>query len=340
MPDDDKAKNAPAPEVLKPQTDRDDAAPAASETTQKLRVPSKRATYRPSHKATFIGAAVVAAILIINVIVFMFLVKSGNDTDTATNRNEVTLSSDALNGLGVSRNAVGNKGTELIVGPDSKFNGNVTIGNNVSIAGQLTLNSTFSASSANLTKLDAGNTSLGQLNVNGDGTISTLNLRKDLAVVGLSRLQGPVTMTQLVTMNSGLNVAGNLAVGGTLSARAFQASSLTSDTTLTIGGHIVTRGSAPNVGPGSALGSNGTVSISGNDASGTIGVNIGVGAGSGTLAQIAFRNQYGSTPHVVVTAVGRGMGSLYVARTSGGFSVGTNDALAPGGYAIDYIVMQ
>jgi hypothetical protein len=148
-------------------------------------------------------------------------------------------------------------------------------------------------------------------------------------------------MTQLVTINNSLNVAGNLAVGGTLSARAFQASSLTSDTTLTIGGHIVTRGLAPNVGPGGgALGSNGTVSISGNDASGTIGINIGVGAGTGTLANVAFKNQYGRTPHVVVTGVGRGMGSLYVTRTAGGFSVGTNDSIAPGGYAIDYIVME
>lgn len=340
MPDDDKAKNTPAPEVLKPQTDRDDAAPVPTEAAQKLRDRGKKATYRPSHKATFIGAAVVIVILAANVVAFMFIAKGGVTGDQSTNKDEVTLSSDTLNGLGVSRNPVGSKGTQLIVGPDSRFNGKVTIGNDVSIAGQLTLNSKFSASNASLTKLDAGDTSLGQLNVNGDGTISTLNLRKDLAVVGTTRLQGPVTITQLVTVNNSLNVAGNLAVGGTLSARAFQASTLSSDTTLTIGGHIVTRGSAPSVGPGSAVGSNGTVSISGNDASGTIGVNIGAGAGSGTLAQVAFRNQYGNTPHVVVTAVGRGMGSLYVSRTSGGFSVGTTDSLAPGGYAIDYIVMQ
>jgi cytoskeletal protein CcmA (bactofilin family) len=338
---DDKGKDAPAPEVLKPQADRDDTpSTVPADEGQKLHVRSKRTTYRPSHKATFIGIAVVVAILAVNAVVIWFVVKSNSLASSQPNRSEVTLSPAVLDGLGVSRNPVGAAGTELVVGPNSRFNGKVVMGDNVSIAGQLTLNSKFNAADASLTKLEAGNTSVAQLNVNGDGTISTLNLRKDLSVVGVTRLQGPVTMTQLVTVSNSLNVAGNLAVGGTLSARGFQASSLTSDTTLTIGGHIVTRGNAPNVGPGSALGSNGTVSISGNDASGTIGVNIGVGAGSGTLAQVAFRNQYGRTPHVVVTAVGRGMGSLYVTRTAGGFSVGSNDTLSPGGYAIDYIVME
>jgi hypothetical protein len=125
-----------------------------------------------------------------------------------------------------------------------------------------------------------------------------------------------------------------------LSARSFQASSLISDTTLTVGGHIVTRGLAPGVGPGSALGANGTVSISGNDASGTVAANIGTGGGGGILAQVAFRNQYGTMPHVVVTAIGAGVGSVYVNRSASGFSIGVNGALAPGGYAFDYIVMQ
>jgi len=113
-----------------------------------------------------------------------------------------------------------------------------------------------------------------------------------------------------------------------------------SDSTLTIGGHVITRGAAPGVGPGSALGANGTVSISGNDASGTVAANIGTGGGNGILAQVAFRSQYSNTPHVVVTTVGSGMGSVYVSRTAWGFSIGVNGAVAPGGYAFDYIVMQ
>ena len=337
----DKTAGAPTPEELQPQADDAPSVsvPTSAEAAEAIKRP-RHVTYRPSHKATFIGLGVVVAILAANAGILM-LVMRGSDANAQVNRSEVTLSSETLDKLGVSRNAVGTRGTELVVGPDSRFNGKVTVGGEVSIAGELKLNSKLTASSASLSKLEAGETSLAQLNVNGDGTISTLNLRKDLIVAGLTRLQGPVTLSQLLTVNNNLNVAGNLAVGGVLSARGFQASALTSDTTLTIGGHIITRGTAPGVGPGGpALGANGTVSISGNDAAGTVATNIGVGATSGILANVAFKNQYGSTPHVVVTMVGAGGSSIYVNRTSSGFSIGINGALAPGGYAFDYIVMQ
>lgn len=336
----DTSSESPAPEVLKPQAETD-VTPV--ESTFSKNIPSKRprrGSYRPSHKATFIGMAVIAAILAINGGVIYFVLRGHDPAAAQVNRDEVTLSSAALDKLGVSRNAIGNQGTELTVGPNSRFNGKVTIGGDVSIGGQLKLNGTFSAAEGNFAKLQAGDTSLNQLNVNGDATVSTLNLRKDLNVVGLTRLQGPVTISQILTVNNNLNVSGNLAVGGLLSARGFQASSLVSDTTLVIGGHIITRGSAPGVGPGNALGSNGTVSISGNDASGTVAANIGTGAGGGIIAQVAFRMPYTNTPHVVVTAVGGGIGSIYITRTAGGFSIGVNGPLSPGGYAFDYIVMQ
>ena len=339
----DTAAEPPAPEVLQPQADEESPAPEVASTTASPKATPKRlrrTTYRPSHKATFIGLSVVVAVLAVNAVIITFLMNGQEKTSAQANNNEVTISPAVLDGLGVSRNPVGNAGTELTVGPNSHFNGKVTIGDDVTIAGQLNLNSKFSATDASLTKLQAGDTSLGQLNVNGDGTMTSLNLRKDLRITGLTLLQGPVTMGQLLTVNNSVNVAGNLAVGGTLSARGFQASSLVSDTTLTIGGHVITRGAAPGVGPGSALGNNGTVSISGNDASGTVAANIGTNAGNGILAYIAFRNQYGTMPHVVITAVGRGADGIYVVRSIGGFSIGVTGALAPGGYAFDYIVMQ
>lgn len=177
------------------------------------------------------------------------------------------------------------------------------------------------------------------MNVNGDATATNLNLRKDLTVLGATKLQGPVTIGQLLTVSGSMNVGGNLAVGGILSARGFQASSLVSDSTLTIGGHMISRGAVPGVGSGPAVGSNGTVSISGNDAAGTVAVNVGGGAGNGILAHVAFRNQYGATPHVVITPVGQG-GAFYVNRTVGGFSIGVSGSIGAGGYAFDYIVMQ
>lgn len=334
------APGAPAPEALTVQGDEPAEKPAAAvDSGQKPRKSLKRTTYRPSHKATFIGLAVVAGVLAINGAVIAWLVNAQQAASVEQSKQTVTLSSETLDGLGVSRNAVGNLGAELTVGPNATFNGKVTMGSDLTVGGKLQLKGDFSASSATFTKLQAGETALQQLNVNGDATATNVNVRANLAVAGNTTLQGPVTMSQLLTINNSLNVAGNLAVGGTLSARNFQANSLTSGSTLTVGGHIITAGSAPNVGQGGAVGSNGTVSISGNDASGTVAVNTGVGAGNGLLAQVAFKNQYGTMPHVIITPVGR-YADVYVTRSIGGFSIYSASAMSPGGYAFDYIVMQ
>lgn len=328
----------PAPELLQVQPDVESVA-ASTPPVPTLR--RRRVTRHPTHKATFIGLTVVVVILALNAVIITIVMRQkGGVAGTGANQSVVTLSSATLDTLGVSRNPVGNSGEELAIGPNTKFNGKVTVGNDVSIGGQLILNSKLSATDASLTNLQAGNTAVSQLNVNGDTTTSNLNLRKDLTVAGATRLQGAVTLGQLLTVNNNVNISGSLAIGGTLSVRSFQASEIISDTTLTIGGHMITRGSAPGVGPGSALGSYGTVSISGNDASGTVQVNIGAGGGGGILAQVAFRSSYSNTPHVVVTAVGSGANGVYVNRSAGGFSIGVNGSLAPGGYAFDYIVMQ
>lgn len=338
----DKTAEAPAPEVLQPQGEEKSPAPGASgaaavpKNTPKLH----RGSYRPSHKATFVGLGVVVAILAVNAAVIAFVLRGQDGEASQTRQEEVVLSSAALDKLGVSRNPIGTQGTELVVGPDSRFNGTLTVAKDVNVSGQLRLNSKFSAADASLAKLEAGETSLGQLNVNGDGTITSLSLRRDLSVAGATRLQGPVTIGQLLTVSNNLNVSGNLAVGGTLSARAFQASSLVSDTTLTVGGHIVTRGAAPGVSRGGALAVSDTVSISGSDAAGTVAVNVGAGSvRSGIVANVSFQRPYGNTPRVVVTAVGPGASDVYINRNANGFSIGVG-SLAPGGHAFDYIVMQ
>lgn len=344
MPNDN-ANEGPQPEVLAPKSSDVDATHESSsspdtEAVKKLVDKPRHITYRPSHKATFIGLAVVGVILAVNAAILGFVMKSQVNAEDARRQGEVTLSTATLDKLGVSRNTVGDVGTELVVNPNSQFNGDVTIAKNVQVSGQLKLNSKFVAGEASLTKLQAGDTAVNKLNINGDATATNLNLRKDLVVAGTTRLQGQVTVSQLMTINNNLNVTGSLAVGGTLSTRNLQVSSFVVDTTLTIGGHVITRGSAPAVGPGPSLGSNGTVSISGNDAAGTVAVNIGAGGGGGILAHVAFRQQYGSTPHVVVTQVGQGGSGVFISRSVGGFSIGVNGSLAPGGYAFDYIVMQ
>jgi len=332
----------PAPEVLTVQSDDGSQSPqiASSVLSDRAQKQRRQTTYRPSHKATFIGLAVVIAVLTINGIIIGFVLNGKTPVPNSANSNAVTLSSSVLDKLGVSRNAVGNSNEELAIGPNTKFGGAIVVSGDTKIGGELTLNKKLLAQDATLTTLQAGNTSLQSLTVNGDITGTNVNVRTDLSVAGATRLQGPVTIAQLLTVNNNLNVIGSLAVGGTLTARTFQANSLTSENTLTVGGHIVTAGAAPSVGGGAATGSNGSVSISGNDTSGTVAVNTGTGAGNGLLAQVAFRTSFPTTPHVVVTPVGGPIGSFYITRTAGGFSIYVSNAVLPGGYAFDYIVMQ
>lgn len=328
--------SAPRPEVLTVQTSSLDAtvdtqvsaAPAVSTDPA-----PRRSMYRPSHKATFIGLTVVAVILILNAVVIAFLMKGQADAVSEAQQN-VTVNLDALNKLGVDRNPSGGAETILTIGPNTKFNGKVAVAGDVSMSGQLNLNNTLTASAANLSKVQAGTVAASQLSVNGDGTMISLKLQKELAVAGTTRIQGQLTVDQLVTVNNNVNVVGSLAIGGALSVRNFQVN------TLTVAGHLITTGAAPSVSAGAGAGSNGTVSISGNDTSGTIAINTGINAGGGTLVNLSFQTKYATTPHVVVSPVGRAVNGFYINRTSNGFSISTAEALPPGGFAFDYVVTQ
>src|SRR5262249_43802352 len=151
--------------------------------------------------------------------------------------------------------------------------------------------------------------------------------------------------SQLLTVNNNVNIAGGLSVGGVISGGTISSNSVTALNTLTIGGHVVTVGTAPAVTAGSVtLGSNGTLSISGNDAAGPVAINIGAGGsspGGGIVANITFHSQYQVTPHVVLTPIGDIGTDFYVTRSKTGFSIGLSGAISnPGGYGFDYIVEQ
>ena len=220
-PSKDKTSGMPTPEVLKPQSEVS-SEPTAAKTDDAKKTTGKRfrrGSYRPSHKATFIGLGVVILILAINAgVIYFFVMRGGNGTGGSANREEVTLSTESLSDLGVARNAVGDLGTELIVGPNSRFSGNVTIAGNTSIGGQLQLNSKFTAAEASLAKLQAGEVAVNSLSINGDLTTGALNVGRELAVGGNTRIQGTVTISQILTVNNSVNVAGNLAIGGALAS--------------------------------------------------------------------------------------------------------------------------
>lgn len=346
MGNDPSKDQAPAPESLSAKRDelakdpaKADATPAREASPKRVR----RGSYRPSHRATFIGLAVVILILGVNAAVITFLIK-GQDKKIQQAQGQVTISQAALNKIGVNQNPVGDSGIVLTVNPNAKFNGNVQVAGNISVGGFLNLNKALTVSNANITQLQAGNTSLQQLNVNGDGTVSNLNVRTQLTVSGTTHIQGPTTISQLLTVQGGVNVSGNLAVGGTLAVGNFHTSSLVADFGLTFGGHVITEGSAPSVSAGSSacLGQNGTVSISGNDAAGTVDVNVGVGSscgGDAVVAFVSFRSGYTNIPHVEVTAVGPGAYNVFVDRSTGGFDIGVS-SITGGGHQFDYIVEQ
>ncbi|HEX5797518.1 MAG TPA: hypothetical protein VFX86_03960 [Candidatus Saccharimonadales bacterium] len=324
------SKEPPAPEVLTPKADTDTSSRESSENTSSASKAKagKHAhrTYRPSHKATFMGLAVVVAILLINSVIIIFVVKRQSQ-NSQVEPGQVAISQEALDKLGVKRGPIGDTGVELIVNPDARFNGKVRIGDDVSVGGQLILSKRLSAADASLTQLQAGKTSLSDLNVNGDGTVSNLNVRNDLAVAGTARVQGLAANTA--------NISGNISIGGQLSVGTLRVSSLVSDSIIQLGGHFITTGSTPSVSRGSAAGS---ASISGNDSAGTVFVGVGAGGGSGTLATVHFRNSYSGTPRVVITPVGRAA-NVYVNSSSGSFSIG-GSGLSAGGYSFNYIVMQ
>ena len=74
----EKSSEPPAPEVLRAQTDEktplEQAAAASGK--PKLNSRSRHVTYRPSHKATFIGLGVVVLILAINAGIIIFLMQN------------------------------------------------------------------------------------------------------------------------------------------------------------------------------------------------------------------------------------------------------------------------
>jgi len=326
----------PEAETLQPRTadgtsSSSSLPPANAE--KKLKVPGKH-SFRPSHRATLIGLAAVVLIMAINAVVLGFVLRNQAKNEDIFNKGQVSINTDDLNKLGINRSIIGDSGVESNVAPDAKFKGTVAVAGDTTISGNLFLNGKFRGPNATISQLQAGKTVFNDLNVNGNGTITTLNLRKDLVVTGQSTFQGVVDMNNLLTVSNNVNIKGNISIGGSLNVNTFSVRNLR------VSGHLSSSGSSPFSGAGGGVGSNGTVSVSGNDTTGTISVNIGVGGGNGTLVNIAFRTQYRSTPQVVFSPVGEG-GSFYVTnQTIGGFSIGHNGALSPGGYRFNYIVME
>ena len=297
--------------------------------------------YRPTHKATFIGLGVVIAILGINAAVLGFLLKSEKSSTKVISAHGISISPAALSKLGVNDAQIGNSNEKLTVDPAAQFNSTLTVGGDVSIGGQLHLNSTLNATNANLSQVQAGSETVNSLNINGAATTSTLSVRNNIAVNGTAIFQNNVTIGQLLSVDSSAAVSNNLSVGGQLSAASIAGGSLVVSGTITLGSHVVTSGVAPVVSPGGALGSYGTASIYGDDSAGTINVSTGANATTGVAVYLSFHAAFAAPPVVVISPMGN-YAQFYIANsTTTGFNINSASGLAIGSsYQINYLVEQ
>ncbi|MGB4800464.1 MAG: peptidase G2 autoproteolytic cleavage domain-containing protein [Candidatus Saccharimonadales bacterium] len=140
-----------------------------------------------------------------------------------------------------------------------------------------------------------------------------------------------------INVTGNLSVAGNVTVAGTLE---------TAD--IYVGGHIVTKGSAPVATTGVALGVLGASTYTpavvndGTDAAGTVTVTAGgEQLTSGVLAHITFNKAFSQSYKVVVSGGNERATDLrvYVVKTAAGFDIVTRDAVTAGTqYTFDYMV--
>ncbi len=346
----DKSQVSNEPETLKERGDNSESPAKVDSVSKDGKVTKTQVTdierkhrlrsYRPTHKATFIGLGVVLVILGINAAILGFLIKKEGANSKAISSHGVSISPGVLSKLGVSDSQIGNSNEKLTIDPAAQFNSTLTVAGDAKIGGQLHLNSDLNATNANLSQVQVGSATINSVNINGNATASTLSVRNNVAVNGAAIFQNDVTVGQLLSVDSSAAISNNLSVGGQISANSLTVGTLTIAGTITVGSHIITTGSSPSVSVGSALGSNGTAGINGNDSAGII--NLGVGNGpTGYLAvHVSFRSAYSLTPVVVISPLGN-YANFYLSNlTSTGFDIDVPSNLAPGGYQITYIVIQ
>src|SRR4051812_42036089 len=120
---------APAAEELQPRT-VDSAPPPVNPPDSKAAKKLLHRSYRPSHKATLIGIAVVMLILAVNAVVIGLVLKKQAKKDDLVAKGQVSISASELNQLGINRGNIGDSGVLLTVAPDAQFKGKLSVGGN------------------------------------------------------------------------------------------------------------------------------------------------------------------------------------------------------------------
>jgi hypothetical protein len=234
-----------------------------------------------------------------------------------------TLSPEDLNKLTQIGANLGASGQTLNIGANALFRGKADVTGDLSIGGRLNAN---------------GPVTLSQLNITGNTAATGLNVGSNLIVGGTTTLQRTLTVNDLTTINSNLNVSGTIGAGA-INASSIAVRNITITGALTIA-HFVTQGSVPAIAAGS-VGAGGTVSISGNDTAGQVNINTGGGPGN-ALATVTFRAAYGATVHVQLSPITSAAASsgAYVTRTNTGFQIHANSPASGAVLSFDYLVTQ
>jgi hypothetical protein len=185
-----------------------------------------------------------------------------------------------------------------------------------------------------------GNASVaGDLNVGGIAHIGTLNVAGSADITANLHIGGALAVTGSAT------VGGDLSVGGTLTVTG-----LTKLADITINGHIVSSGSAPQLAVGVAAGTSTatqpapTATVDGTDTAGTVTVNSGQTISvTGVLAEVTFAKAFADSKiKVALTPTSSSALDIrvYIEKTATGFRIVSRDKLLPGtSYSFDYIVV-
>jgi hypothetical protein len=173
--------------------------------------------------------------------------------------------------------------------------------------------------------------------------MSQLLQATDLTLTGQASISGGLNVSGPTTLTS-LTVTDAVTINGTLTVDTIEAGSIT------VNGHIVTKGSAPTVAVGDAAGTglagdestNPQAVVDGTDSAGTVTVTAGAeNMNSGVLAKITFAEAYEADVKVVVSASNESASEIrtYTVKTATGFEIVAKDQLQAGAeYAFDYIV--
>jgi len=250
-----------------------------------------------------------ALVVVIAVVVSVVGFLNGKKTPKSPSANSQTLSADTLKQLANSDATVGDTGQTLTIQGNAIFSGQVLIRSDLNVAGTIKL---------------GGELSIPALTVSNTSNLNTAQANT-LQVAQGSTFQGTVTIQH------DLNVGGNAAFSGAITAAQITVTNLTmsGNAQLNVPNHI----GFPGASPGrqffpNVVGAGGSASINGSDNTGTININTGSGPTAGCFMTLTFNRPFASTPHVLISPVGIGAGQTqyYVNRSNKEFSICTANA--------------